>query len=99
MHLGGFIIRIDRDARSPERQICKLTVCFPYRVLHEVTFQGGDARWPIWLRHCPTSWNMVGSIPDQVIGFFISIILPAALWSWGSTQPETEKVPIVSPGR
>jgi len=35
------------------------------------------------LRHCPTSWKVVGSIPDGVIGTFIEIILQAAQWSWG----------------
>ena len=27
--------------------------------------------------------KVAGSIPDGVIGIFINIILPAALWSWG----------------
>jgi hypothetical protein len=31
------------------------------------------------LRHCATSRKVAGSIPDGVIGFFIGIILPAAL--------------------
>ena len=28
------------------------------------------ARWRIWLRHCATSRNVAGSIPDGVIGIF-----------------------------
>jgi len=31
---------------------------------------------------CATSRKVAGSIPDGVIGSFIDIILPAALWSW-----------------
>ena len=45
-----------------------------------------------WLRYCPTSWNMMGAIPVEVTGVFIKVILPTALWPWGSTQPETEKI-------
>jgi hypothetical protein len=26
--------------------------------------------WRSWLRHCPTSWKVAGSIPDGVTGFF-----------------------------
>jgi hypothetical protein len=37
----------------------------------------GGMRWCSWLRHCATSRNVVGSIPDLVI--FIDIVLPAAL--------------------
>jgi len=35
------------------------------------------------LRHCATSRKVAGSILDGVIGFFIGIILPTALWPWG----------------
>jgi hypothetical protein len=27
-------------------------------------------RWRSWLRHCATSWKVVGLIPDGVIGYF-----------------------------
>jgi hypothetical protein len=36
--------------------------------------------WCNWLRHCATSQKVVGSIPNDVIGIFIYIILPASLW-------------------
>jgi hypothetical protein len=36
-----------------------------------------------WLRHYAKSRKVVGSIPDEVIGFFNYLILPATLWPWG----------------
>ena len=39
-------------------------------------------RWHIWLRHCATNRKVAGSIPDDVIGIFIDLFLPAALWPW-----------------
>jgi hypothetical protein len=33
-----------------------------------VIFRG--MRWRSWLRHCATSWQVAGSIPDSVSGFF-----------------------------
>jgi hypothetical protein len=36
-----------------------------------------------WLGYCGTNRKVAGSIPDGVIGIFIGIILPIALWSWG----------------
>jgi hypothetical protein len=32
------------------------------------------------LRYCR---KVAGSIPDGVIGIFIDLILPSALWAWG----------------
>ena len=36
-----------------------------------------------WLRCCAANRKVAGSIPDGVIGIFIDIILPIALWPWG----------------
>ena len=36
-----------------------------------------------WLRCFATNRKVAGPIPDGVIGLFIDIILPIALWPWG----------------
>ena len=38
-------------------------------ILHYNKKTGGP-RWRSWLRHCATSQNVAGSIPDGVIGIF-----------------------------
>jgi hypothetical protein len=35
------------------------------------------------LRHCAKSREVAGSIPDGIVGIFIVLILPAALWPCG----------------
>jgi hypothetical protein len=32
------------------------------------------------LRHYAKSWKVAGSITDEVTGFLVDLILPAALW-------------------
>ena len=36
-----------------------------------------------WLRYCGTNRKIASLIPDDVMEFFIYIILPVALWPWG----------------
>jgi hypothetical protein len=36
-----------------------------------------------WLRYCATNRKVAGSMPDGVLGFFIDVILPIALWFCG----------------
>jgi hypothetical protein len=57
----------------------------PCRVPSNACFADiGVTRWRSRLRHCAISRKAAGSIPDEVFfGFFIDLILPAALWLWG----------------
>jgi hypothetical protein len=48
------------------------------------------ARYRTWLRHYATSRKVVGSIPDEVIGFFSWPNLSSRTMDLGSTQPVTE---------
>jgi hypothetical protein len=52
---------------------------------------GTGMQWHSWLRHCATSWKIVGSIHRGVIGIF-RINNPACghTMALGSTQPLTE---------
>jgi hypothetical protein len=52
-------------------------------ILCKYTCLKGATRWRSWLMHCATSQKVAGSIPHGVSGFFIDIILPAALWPCG----------------
>ena len=49
-----------------------------------------DTRWNSWLRHCATSRNVAGSIPDGVIGIFHWHNPSGRTMAVGSTQPLTE---------
>ena len=60
--------------------------------------RGGATVWRSWFRHCSTSREVAGSIPDGVIGIFIVIILPAALWLWGRLGIFQKWVPAIFPG-
>ena len=46
--------------------------------------------WCSWLRHCATSQKVAGSIPDSVIGIFLSHNLSGCTVALGLTQPLTE---------
>jgi len=53
-------------------------------------FISGATRWHSWLRHCATSREVAGSIPDGVIGIFHWHNLSGCTMTLGSTQPLTE---------
>ena len=41
-----------------------------------VSFNIWGTPWPSWLRHCTTSREVAGSIPDGVTGIFLSHFFP-----------------------
>ena len=47
-------------------------------------------RWHSWLRHCATSWQGAGSIPDGVIAIFHQHNPSSQTIALRSTQPLTE---------
>ena len=60
------------------------------RVLLVIIFYDCIQWWRIWLRQCVTSRKDAGSISDCIIEILIDIILPAALWTLGSTGTPIE---------
>jgi hypothetical protein len=49
-----------------------------------------DTQWRSCLRHCATSWKVMGSIPDGVIGIFHWHNPSSHTMALGLTQPLTE---------
>jgi hypothetical protein len=47
-------------------------------------------RYRSWLRHCDTSLNVAGSIPDEIIGFFNWPNPSSRTMALESTKPLTE---------
>ena len=55
------------------------------RIFDNISCMTGGTLWRSWLRHCPTSQKVAGSIPDGVIGMFYN---PSGRTvSLGPTQP------------
>jgi hypothetical protein len=54
------------------------------------TFQIRGTWWCSWLRHCATSWMVVGSIPDGVTVMFLWYNLSGLPMAVRSTHPVTE---------
>ena len=77
-----------------------LTSCTPTKSnLYLANSLTAGTGWCTCLRHFAASQMVASSIHDDVIGIFIYIILPAAVWPWGSPQPLTKMSTRISPGR
>ena len=73
--------------------LCRVTHSYDTRVIHQSegryrSWRG--MRWRSWLRHCPTSRKVAGSVPDGVIGIFHWHNLSGRTMALESTQPLTE---------
>jgi len=53
-------------------------------------FDVKERGWGSWFRYYATSREVVNSISDLSSEFFIDLIFPTLLLSWGSTQPPIE---------
>jgi hypothetical protein len=73
---------------SPTRAMCldHLILC---DLIILIIFNGGK-RYSSWLRHYATSRKVTGSIPDEVIGLFVSCNLSSRTMAQRSTQTLTE---------
>ena len=84
--------------------ICQTTCYMPEdSIIHDcfiilLTVHIGSMQWNSWLRHCATSWKVVGSIPDGFIGIFHWRNPSGHTMALGLTQPLTEWVPGIFPG-
>ena len=56
--------------------------CHNYIYTYDKYNSKRGTRWRSWLMHCAKSRKVGGSIPDGVIGIFIDLIFPAAVWPW-----------------
>jgi hypothetical protein len=73
-------------ATSSSRQSKKTS----YSLLVTSLLHQGGTRWRSWLRHCTTSWNVAGSIPNGVTEIFHWHNPSDRTVALGSTQSLTE---------
>lgn len=52
-------------------------------ILDAVAMKHKGTWWQSWLRPCTTNQKVTGSIPNNVTGILIDIILPVTPWPWG----------------
>jgi hypothetical protein len=61
-----------------------------FYINYHCTLEGRGTRWRNWLRHCATSRNVAGSIPDVFFGIFHLHNSSVRTMALESTQPLTE---------
>jgi hypothetical protein len=72
------------------RKILRYTIKAQIRNLGRYLDKMGGTRCRSWLKHCATSRNVAGSIPDGVIGFFHWKNPSGRTMALGLTQPLRE---------
>jgi hypothetical protein len=92
-----------KQNRSVYSEVCNqnnktVTKCSMLRQQKKQHKTTGDTRWRSWLRHCATSREVTGLIPDGVIGIFHWHNPSGCTMALGLTQPLREILPGVFPG-